>query len=66
MRVRRKADGKEYMYYEWFVKPRDCVIKGCTSRGKNVTAHVDKTTYYNLAFCNFHYDLFYHSEEGLD
>lgn len=39
MRVRRKEDGKEYMFYEWFVKPSDCVIKGCTSKGKKIMTY---------------------------
>jgi hypothetical protein len=64
MRVRKK-DRKEVMYFEWFVKRRDCDIRDCTSKASYITAHIDNTTYYTLAMCSYHYEDF-HSEEGLD
>jgi hypothetical protein len=61
----RQKDGKEGMYFEWFVKKRDCDIEGCTSKASNITMHIDNTTYYTLAMCSYHYEDF-QSQEGLE
>lgn len=52
MQVRRNEDGKEKIFYEWFVKPSDCVIKGRTTKARKIMTHINniKNTYYNLAF----------------
>ena len=39
----RQKDRKEVRYLEWFVKKRDCDIKGCTSKASNITTHIDDT-----------------------
>jgi hypothetical protein len=61
----RKKDGREVMYFEWFVKRREFDIRDCTRKASYITVHIDNTTYYTLAMCSNHYEEF-HSEEGLD
>jgi hypothetical protein len=59
----RQNDGREGMYFEWFVKKRDCDIEGCNSKAFNITMHID--SYYTLSMCAYRYEDF-HSEKGLD
>jgi hypothetical protein len=61
----RKKDGKQVLYYEWFVRERDCDIKNCSYKASNVLVSHTSESYTEIAMCDHHYDDL-NSEEGLD